>query len=744
MKSTQRADKRETTIVSVMGAKGGVGASTVALNAACLAARVPGSSVLLLDFDLHCQGDLESMISGSWKSIADVTHFMERRVPAALIKSYLTHDDGPLSCVRAFARHDADELVKLTPDTLAAALNYLAEAFDLVVADCGAVIAPLHVPIIAGAGKILIVTSSRIESLGHAHKKYEQCARGYIPTDTMAFIVNMWSEGDRIPRSLVAERLPKAASFFVARDVPAMDKAYEKASAAVVCAPRGDFAKSLEECVRDGMLAARSQGVPLAGTAAAHTAEVVDHWMRHASNEPVSAQEQAVKRPKPDVSRPHTECRGADAEWTALKKTILRELFKTVDLKQVGAVVTDSDRTKLARQTTDAILKIVNDIGEEKVPQGKRKQLVDEVLNEALGLGPLEMIMADPGISEIMVNGTDRIYVERSGKLELSDLAFTGDEQLYRIIERIVSPIGRRVDESTPLVDARLADGSRVNIIIPPLALKGPTITIRRFSKQPLKIDDLIGFGALTGDMASFLKSCIEAKLNIIVSGGTGSGKTTLLNALSSFIPEGDRIITIEDAAELKLHQPHVVTLEARPPNLEGKGAITIRDLVRNALRMRPDRIVVGECRGGEALDMLQAMNTGHDGSMTTVHANSAKDAVSRLETLVMFSGIELPSRAIREQIVGGIHLIVQLSRFSDGSRKIADISEITGMEGTVVTLQSIFRFKQRGIDSNRRVVGSFEPSGIVPKFFDVMQEKGMNLSRDIFTDAPGGEANRR
>ena len=370
------------------------------------------------------------------------------------------------------------------------------------------------------------------------------------------------------------------------------------------------------------------------------------------------------------------------------------------------------------------------------IPQGEKPRLIADIRDEVLGLGPIEALRKDDALTEIMVNGPRQVFVERMGKLELTDAKFHDTAHLMNIIERILTPLGRRVDESSPLVDARLEDGSRVNIIIPPLSLVGPCLTIRKFSKTPLSVDNLISFGTMDEKMATFLRACVKARINILVSGGTGSGKTTTLNVISSFIPEGERIVTIEDAAELRLQQQHVVTLEARPANLEGKGAITIRDLVRNALRMRPDRIIVGEVRTGEALDMLQAMNTGHDGSLTTAHANSPRDVLSRLETMVMMSGLELPERAIREQISSAIDLIIHQARLRDGSRKITYITEVQKMEGTTITTQDIFRFEQTGFDSNGKILGHFVPTGLQPSFLEKFEVSGIKLPDGFFTAA--------
>ena len=440
-------------------------------------------------------------------------------------------------------------------------------------------------------------------------------------------------------------------------------------------------------------------------------------------------------RPSPAIQRAEARPVEVRLEYNIpheLLKLIHQDLLENLDLKRVD--MSGMSREDLFAKTRTVVEQIVQR-RRDSIPAGfSTENLIREIVHQAVGLGPIEDLLADDSVTEIMVNSYNRIYVERKGKIQPTGAQFLDNQQVIEVIRRIIAPLGRRIDETSPMVDARLFDGSRVNAIIPPLAISGPTITIRKFSRDPLGVSDLISFGAMTDNMARFLEMCVVHRKNICISGGTGSGKTTLLNVLSAFIPSTERIVTIEDAAELRLPQDHVVSMESKPPNLEGHGAITIRKLVINSLRMRPDRIIVGECRGGEALDMLQAMNTGHDGSLTTLHANTCRDAISRLETMVLMAGMDLPAKAILDQIASAVDIIVQTSRISDGSRKVTHITAVAGREGDVITLQDIFRFVQEGYDREGKVKGHFESTNSIPAFMHELKERGLDVDMGIFS----------
>lgn len=437
----------------------------------------------------------------------------------------------------------------------------------------------------------------------------------------------------------------------------------------------------------------------------------------------MALRERYIKDPNGDGAALAEEAIHGNQSFQEMKAHLHRAIIARLDLAKLSVLPADRVHGEVSRLAESLLLA-------ENVPLStiERDRLVSEVHHELFGLGPLEPLLNDPGISDILVNSYANIYIERHGKLERTGITFKDDEHLMRVIERIVSTVGRRIDEAQPMVDARLPDGSRVNAIIPPLAIDGPVLSIRRFGVEPLRMPALIENGALTREVAILFEMCVRARLNIIISGGTGAGKTTLLNALSAYIPPDERIVTIEDSAELQLQQPHIVRLETRPPNIEGKGEVAQRDLVRNALRMRPDRIVIGEVRGGEAIDMLQAMNTGHDGSLTTIHANSPRDALARLETMIQMTGMRLSDRAMRQQIASAVNLVIQVARLTDGTRRITSISEITGMEGETTTMQEIFQFERTGVDATGKVIGRFRNTGIRPRFAERLKQYGMQL----------------
>lgn len=452
--------------------------------------------------------------------------------------------------------------------------------------------------------------------------------------------------------------------------------------------------------------------------------------------------EQAVEQPAPKKDlmssfrqvKKNSDSKGKDKSSERQEKVTKHQQLKNLLHKQILDDLKDVPVEEIIPKLDGMAIDIIK--GDETFRGAvDRKKVIDELINDLTGFGPINPLLLDENVTEVMVNGPNQVYAEKKGKLELTPIQFRDDEHVLNIIEKICAPIGRRIDESSPMVDARLPDGSRVNAIIPPLSLIGPTITIRKFAKDPFTIENLIDFGTVTREMATFIEACVKAHLNIFVSGGTGSGKTTTLNVLSAFIPGDERIITIEDAAELQLWQDHVISLESRPPNIEGKGAITIRDLVRNSLRMRPDRIVIGEVRGGEALDMLQAMNTGHDGSLATGHSNSPRDMIARLETMVLLAGVDLPVKAIREQIAGAVDVIIQQSRLKDGSRKITHITEVQGLEGDVIVLQDIFEFKQEGVDENGKIIGRLAPTGVRPKFYERLEQSGIHIPPNVFME---------
>jgi pilus assembly protein CpaF len=673
----------------VVGAKGGVGATTVAMK---LAEQLPSDGPrTIVDADLAGRRAL-----GVWYDALDELDLGRvAGAPAVAAKGKLT--------VVELARSYEDGFV-VSAESVETFFAKLPPA-GIVVVDAPQPFAATVRPFVAHATKIVVVSEPTLLGVGAAKAMLNALDRFGVPQSRIAFTLYDLRNASELRTREIQEslKIPVAGEL-----PPPRDRAFAKA-----------FAKLAES------LHAAPDAPPIASLRAS-TAKPIGDRRYVERPEPVPQETPAF----PGASSGSiftTPPPSPDAKANeSLKADLHKAMLTKIDF--FAAARAGSDEQKLAelRQQVDSIANdfLASRTDVESAEQASR--IRHEVIEEALGLGPLESLLYEPDITEIMVNGHANVYVERRGGIEQTAKRFVDDSQVRLVIERIIAPLGRRLDESSPMVDARLPDGSRVNAIIAPLAIDGPTLTIRRFGTKRFGVDDLISVGAVTPPVLDFLRAAVEARLNVVVSGGTGAGKTTFLNALSSFIPRRERIVTIEDAAELKLEQPHVVRLESRPPNLEGRGAIHIRDLVRNSLRMRPDRIVVGECRGGEALDMLQAMNTGHDGSLTTLHANSARDALSRLETLVLMAGFELPVRAIREQIASAVDIVVQISRLRDGSRKVTGVSEIVGMEGDVVTMQELVRYRQRGMDAQGRVAGDFEPCGVQPNCLTRFEELGI------------------
>ncbi|MBI1859295.1 MAG: Flp pilus assembly complex ATPase component TadA [Deltaproteobacteria bacterium] len=716
-------------VIAILGGKGGIGKSTFAANFAIAHAIDTKSKVCLVDLDNKACGDLGMILGARPKRTLLELGQHEGKIDPTAIAAYTAPHPAGISYLPSVL--DPEQLVALEPGHVGRGINHLLATFNTVVIDLGSDLDACGVKALESSSMILVITMPDILALHHTKRMIEKVQNLLFPMEMIKIILNRFSPKRGILPPLVQNMLKKELLAIVPEDELTVVTSMAKAQPFITAAPRSEITKSLFILVRtiaDKQLLEKLAQVKKPSDALLRLGGV----KKPASgSDPKAGQNQMVV-----FDRSQMKDEKPSDQWSSLKQRIHKQLIETMDLKKVDTEVgNDLKKKAVLRAKTKTV--VVELLDKEDHPFRSRdeiQKLVKEILDEALELGPIQDLLADESVNEVMVNRKDQIYVERGGKLIKTQLSFSGTAQLLGVIERIVAPLGRRIDEKTPYVDARLADGSRVHAIIPPLAVQGPMITIRKFSKNRLGPKDLVKFGSMTEEMADFLRACIEARLNVVISGGTGSGKTTLLNVMASFIPSNERILTIEDAAELQLPQDHWGRLETRPANIEGKGEVSIRDLVRNSLRMRPDRIVVGECRAGEALDMLQAMNTGHDGSMTTVHSNSPRDAIARLETLVMMAGMELPAKAIREQIASAVNLIVQQSRLSDGSRKVTSITEVVGMQGDVVTLQEIFGFRRTGLDKNRKVIGKFVATGFIPKFIDELEQQGIKIPRGIFS----------
>ena len=730
-------------IIAVCGARDGVGKSVFATNIAIAFQRETRRRVALLDLDPIGCGDLGIMIGAQpGKSFADIAPIVDR-AQASLLKGFLQpHAATQLNYLPLY--NEAKQLGAISPEAVGKTLDLLSELHEFLIVDIGCVVNAYTLKAMERATAVFIVTTPEVLVLQQTRKLVEQLQNMHFPKEMLKVILNKYEPKGAIPLEVIIQKLQRQILTAVFRDEAAVTQSVNMSQPFVLTQPRAQITKNFDDLARNllekGILnnlravekpqnAGQAPALPPGpGGGGGNAAAAMERGPAVFKSTALPTGGRFMRKGKGGV---------VDAR-TQLKQRVHKRLVEVLDLKRLDTELKGKENKEeiLRERTEQAIIAILDQDAPEVRDRDERAQLVKEVLNEALGLGCLEDMLADVSVTEIMVNGPKMIFMEKSGKLIMSDIVFTDEGQLRAVIERIVAPIGRRIDEKSPYVDARLKDGSRVHAIIPPLALDGSVLTIRKFAKDPFTYKDLVKFGSFTDEIADFLRACVEARLNLVISGGTGSGKTTLLNVMSSFIPTDERIITVEDSAELQLPQDHVVRLETRPKNIEGEGEVTIRDLVRNTLRMRPDRIVVGECRSGEALDMLQAMNTGHDGSMTTVHSNAPRDCLARLETLVMFAGLDLPSRAIREQIAGAINMIVQQTRLSDGSRKVTYITEVTGMEGQVITMQDIFVYKQTGVDERGKVVGKFVATGFIPRFVEGLQARGIKLPKGIFRES--------
>jgi septum site-determining protein MinD len=710
-------------LIAVMGGKGGVGKSVFAANLAHAFMKEMRAKVLLIDCDPKSCGD-QNFITGirPQKTVMDLAQFTGAITPQALGQIVTTHSSG-LGFIGAVL--GPDQPFSVSPELLRKQLFSLSQHYKYIIIDIGSEADLLQLSIVEDATAVLVVTTPEVLVVNQTRRVVNDLMGASVPGEFIQIILNKTSRSG-LDQNAISQSLRRPITGMIPQDDLTATQALQKSVPFVVGAPGQPISAAHHDIVRKltGGILQKLKGL---------TKPKVTSLKASGAGTPAAAETGA-----PLLSMEKTRKSGRKRELdslTLLKMQVHSGLIKEMDLKK-DIVNSEGDPVKARelRTKTQRVISEITDRLSPGLPRDDRARVIKETLEEALGLGPLEELLADPTVTEIMVNGCDMIYTEKSGKLILSNVTFTSNLQLRVVIERIVSPLGRRIDERTPYVDARLPDGSRVNAIIEPLAIDGPTLTIRKFPAERITHNDYVDrFGSMTRPMMDFLKVCVEQGLNIIISGGTGSGKTTLLNVMSGFIPTNERIITVEDAAELQLKQDHVVRLETRPANLEGAGEISIRDLIKNSLRMRPNRIIVGECRDGAALDMLAAMNTGHDGSMTTVHANTPREAVARLETLCLMAGMDLPAKAIREQVAGAVDLIVQISRLSDGSRKLMSITEVVGMQSDTVTLQEVFRFKEEGFDKNRKIIGQFQALGLIPTFIEVFEQRGVVVPRDLF-----------
>lgn len=703
-------------LVSVVSGKGGVGKSVFSVNLAVSLSQQYKSPVLLMDLDQKTCGDLNILMGAKpLKALDDVLNSNQSITEKNIPNFFAVHPSGVHLLPGVI---DPSQNLSFSASDISKFLSHISQFYKFIVADLGTDFEDGQLSVLENSSAAITLSTPDLLTVNQTKKFLNSMVSKTFPIEMFNIVLNKYGQNSLRPEA-ISQSLALPIMGVIPQDDVTSYGSISKRTPFAHSSPRAPISQAYSTLVRK-----------LSGGQLDRVKQLLSVKSKSKSQSQGLRQGESLGEAS------------AEDENIKLKIQIHDTLIKEMDLKKDVANVKDDPKkvAELKNKTQLMVTKIV-DQKARGLSREERSKIIKDVLDEALGLGPLENLLADDSVSEIMVNGASKIFVEKNGRVSLSKSRFTSNQQLRTVIERIVTPIGRQINEKTPYCDARLADGSRVNAVIEPLAIDGPALTIRKFSKDEITYKNYLTWGSMNQPMVEFLRVCVEQGLNVIISGGTGSGKTTLLNTLSGFIPAYERIVTVEDAAELQLKQQHVVRLETKPPTMDGTGAVTIRDLVKNSLRMRPDRVIVGECRDGAALDMLQAMNTGHDGSMTTVHANTPKEAVGRLETLCLMAGMDLPSKAIREQIAGAVHFFVQIGRLSDGSRKVKQITEVGALRGEVIELQDIFVFKEESFDKNRKIIGSFKWTGNMPKCLEDFERKGVNIPRTIFTSAEEGNA---